>query len=81
VPFVSDQDLETALVDANVPPETASAVVDENEQARIEGLRSALAMLALISLLALLFTRGIPTVQPGAQANQNAPPIEPPITT
>jgi MFS family permease len=78
VPFVSDKDLQQALDDANVPPETAKAVVDENAQARIAGLRSALAALALISLLALLFTRGIPTVQPGAQAKPNAPPIETP---
>ena len=48
-------------------------------QARIAGLRSALAVLALISLLALLFTRGIPTVQPGAEAKPNAPPIEAPV--
>jgi MFS family permease len=78
VPFVSDKDLQQALDEANVPPETAKAVVDENAQARIAGLRSALAALALISLLALLFTRGIPTVQPGAQAKPNAPPIETP---
>ena len=79
VPFVSDKDLQKALDDANVPPETAKAVVDENAEARIAGLRSALAVLALISLLALLFTRGIPTVQPGAEAKPNAPPIEAPV--
>ena len=78
VPFVSDEDLQKALDDANVPPETAKAVVDENAQAQITGLRSALAALALISLLALLFTRGIPTVQPGSEAKPNAPPIETP---
>jgi hypothetical protein len=33
-------------------------------------------VLALISLLALLFTRGIPTVQPGSEAKPNAPPRE-----
>jgi MFS family permease len=74
VPFVSDKDLQKALDDAGVPKETANAVVDENTEARIAGLRSALAVLALISLLALLFTRGIPTVQPGAEAKPNAPP-------
>jgi hypothetical protein len=76
VPFVSDDDLQTALDEARVPKNTADAVVDENSEARIAGLRSALALLALISLLALLFTRGIPTVQPGATALANAPPIE-----
>jgi hypothetical protein len=64
VPFVSDKDLQNALDDAGVPKDAANAVVDENAQARIAGLRSALAVLALISLLALLFTRGIRTVQP-----------------
>ncbi len=78
VPFVSDEDLETALDEARVPGNTADAVVDENAEARIDGLRSALALLALISLLAPLFTRGIPTVQPGATAQANAPPIEAP---
>jgi hypothetical protein len=78
VPFVSDKDLQTALEKADVPKDTANAVVDENAEARITGLRSALALLALISLLALLFTRGLPTVQPGAAAQPNASPIEPP---
>src|SRR5215216_1091355 len=78
VPFVSDKDLQTALEKADVPKDTANAVVDENAEARITGLRSALALLALISMLALLFTRGLPTVQPGAAAQANASPIESP---
>ena len=41
---------------------------------RIDGLRSALAVLALIALLALLFTRGLPTVQPGSEPRPGAPP-------
>jgi MFS family permease len=81
VPFVSDKDLQTALDDAHVSNMTADAVVDENAQARIDGLRSALAILAMLSLLALLFTRGIPTIQPGAEAKPNAPPTEAPIAT
>jgi MFS family permease len=79
VPFISDKDLEKALDDAHVSNKTADAVVDENAQARIAGLRSALAVLALISLLALLFTRGIPTIQPGTEAKPNAPPTETPV--
>jgi hypothetical protein len=81
VPFVSDKELQTALDDAHVSKKTEDAVVDENAQARIDGLRAALAVLALISLLALLFTRGLPTIQPGAEAKPNAPPIEAPVTT
>jgi MFS family permease len=79
VPFVSDKDLQAALDDAHVSNKTADAVVDENAQARIAGLRSALALLAFISLLALPFTRGLPRVQPGAEAKPNAPPIEAPV--
>jgi Na+/melibiose symporter-like transporter len=66
VPFLSDADLEAALEDADVPPATAEAVVQANAESRIAGLRGALAVLALLTLVALLFTRGIPTVQPGA---------------
>ncbi len=66
VPFVSDAQLETALDDAGVPAATADAVVEENEAARLEGLRTALAVLALIALIALFFTRRIPTRQPAS---------------
>jgi len=75
VPFISDKDLKTALDDANVPPATADAVLSANEQARIDGLRTALSALALVALLGLTVARGIPTVQPGSsEAQANAPP-------
>jgi hypothetical protein len=67
VPFVSDADLETALADAGVDPETAGAIAEENEQARLHGLRAALALLAIFALLAMLFSRRIPTTQPGSE--------------
>jgi MFS family permease len=65
-PFISDEDLKTALDDAHVPPKTADAIVDENETARIQGLRSALSVLAVFALAALFFSRRIPTKQPAA---------------
>jgi EmrB/QacA subfamily drug resistance transporter len=68
VPFISDADLEAALQDAGVDASTTEAIVDENEQARVDGLRSALALLALIGVIALFFTKRIPTHQPGAAA-------------
>ena len=74
VPFLSDADLKVALSDAHVPPATADAVVAANATARIDGLRAAVSILALFSLVALLFTRGIPTVQPGAPSRPRAPP-------
>ncbi len=60
VPFVSDAQLETAMQDAGVDAQTTQAVLDVNEQARVDGLRSALALLALIGVIALFFTKRIP---------------------
>ncbi len=76
VPFLSDADLKAALATAHVPQATANAVVDANATARIDGLRAAVSILALFSLVALLFTRGIPTVQPGASAGPRSPPAD-----
>jgi MFS family permease len=66
VPFVSDADLEEALEQEGVSGAEATAIVDENAQARIEALRASLSVLAVIALLALFFARGLPTVQPGS---------------
>jgi hypothetical protein len=66
IPFVSDADLEGALDDAGVPEATARAIVDENEEARLDGLRAALLVLALLALLAQAFTGAIPVRQPAA---------------
>ena len=66
VPFVSDAQLESALQEAGVDAKTTQAVVDVNEEARLDGLRTALALLAIFSVLALFFTRRIPLHQPGA---------------
>jgi MFS family permease len=63
--FMSDDDLEAALTEANVPRRTTDEIVQANEESRIDGLRAAVALLAILSLVALPFTRGIPTVQPG----------------
>ena len=37
---MSDTDLKAALSEANVPTATADAIVKENEQSRIDGLRA-----------------------------------------
>ncbi|HEX3090867.1 MAG TPA: hypothetical protein VHQ23_19590, partial [Ilumatobacteraceae bacterium] len=63
IPFISDDDLETALDDAGVREPTASAIVDENSTARLDGLRAALAVVAGIALIALFFTRKLPKEQ------------------
>ena len=74
VPFMSEKDLKAALSDAHVPPATADEVVKQNEKSQIDGLRAAEAVLALLALIALPFTRGIPTVQTGAQTKPSPAP-------
>jgi hypothetical protein len=65
VPFVSDKDLQSALDDAHVPSSTADAIVEENADARIDGLRAALAVLGLLAAAAFVAARRLPNVQPG----------------
>jgi MFS family permease len=67
VPFLSDDDLESALDEAGVTGQTASAIVDENATARLRALRTALAVIAIVAAAALFFAGTIPTRQPGSQ--------------
>ncbi|MGV9264118.1 MFS transporter [Kitasatospora sp. NPDC003701] len=64
-PFLSDVQLRAALDEAGTSPEVAQAALDANAAARLDGLRAALAVLALTALVALFFTRRIPDTQPG----------------
>jgi MFS family permease len=66
IPFLSDDELETALEGTRVGPRATDAIVDENETARLDGLRSALSVLAILALVGLFLTRGIPTKQPSS---------------
>jgi MFS family permease len=72
VPFISDADLKAALDNAGVPPKTADAVVAENADARLDGLRASLSVLALLALVALFLSRGIPTTPVGAEGGEPA---------
>jgi EmrB/QacA subfamily drug resistance transporter len=75
IPFVSDADLEVALREAGVSEATTSAVVDENGESRLDGLRAALASMALMALLALFFSGRVPEEQPGAQRDDRPEPV------
>jgi len=72
VPFISDTDLKTAMTEAGAPPDVTEAVVTENSEARIRGLQTAIATLALLALAALFFTDRIPTTAPGAAVPESA---------
>jgi hypothetical protein len=66
VPFISDADLEEALDGAGVSRRAVEPTIDAYSAARIEGLRSALAILAAAAIGALFFAQRIPKTQPGA---------------
>jgi hypothetical protein len=74
VPFISDADLQAALDQAEVSGEVATAVLEVNQQARLDGLRAALVVLAVAALLALFAARRIPTQQPGSTPLPSAEP-------
>jgi EmrB/QacA subfamily drug resistance transporter len=65
VPFVSDADLEAALEDEGLTSSATDAALDAYEDARLDGLRAALAILAVLTIVALFLAQRIPTVQPG----------------
>ena len=74
--FLMALDSSVMNVSVGVSQQTADAVLDEYGRARVDGLRTALALLALFSVVALFFTRRVPTQQPGAVAavGDSSPP-------
>ena len=67
IPFVSDADLTAALKDAGLTEQESQAAIDANAQARITGLRAALAILAALALVSLFFTDRIPSRPVGSE--------------
>lgn len=63
-PFLSDAQLKAVLEDADATDAVTDAALDANTEARLDGLRAALAVLALAAVVALFFTHRIPTTQP-----------------
>ena len=52
----------------SVRPKTADAIVEENEDARIDGLRTSLLLLAVIALIALFLSRRMrPSATPSSE--------------
>lgn len=64
VPFLSDAQLKSALDKAGTSKEVTQAALSANADARIDGLRAALAVLAFTALIAMFFTSRIPKTQP-----------------
>jgi len=66
VPFISDADLENALEEAGATSAGTDAAIEAYSEARLDGLRSALAILAVLAVVALLYAQRIPKTQPAA---------------
>ena len=80
VPFISDKQLKDALNKAHVPPRATDAIVEENAQARLDGLRTALSILAFLALVGLFFSRRIPAEQPRSAGRPDPGEEATPIT-
>jgi MFS family permease len=66
VPFVSDADLNAALEKTNASSKASDDALAAYADARIKGLKSALAILAVLAITALFYAQRIPTSQPSA---------------
>jgi EmrB/QacA subfamily drug resistance transporter len=60
IPFISDSQLRSALESTNLSSATQDAIVTENANARLIGLRSALWLVALLIVVGLFFTGMLP---------------------
>ena len=76
VPFISDTDLEAALTGAGVSAEATQAVMEINQQARVDALDAAIALLATLALISLFFTGSIPTTPPGDTPGEGLPVLD-----
>jgi EmrB/QacA subfamily drug resistance transporter len=66
VQFVSDADLEQAMDEAGVEQSTQDAALTAYADARLAGLRAALAILGLLAIVALFLAQSIPRAPPAA---------------
>ena len=66
--FISDADSQAALDEANVEEGAGQAALHAYSDARLDGLKTALAILALFTLTAIFVAPRIPTSQPQAPA-------------
>jgi hypothetical protein len=60
VPFISEADLKKALATTTLPAITQDAIVAENASSRLIGKRTALSLVALITVVGLFFTGLLP---------------------
>jgi hypothetical protein len=66
VPFISQEELTTQMAEAGVAADLTDQVVEQYNDSQIDGLRNALAALAVMGVIALFFTGRIPKREPGS---------------
>ncbi len=67
VQFVSQTQLREALERTDLDPASQQAILDANEEARIDALRTAFAAAAVLTIGALFLTGGLPVHAPGSE--------------
>jgi len=72
VRFLAITDLRIALDSVGGPRHTAHAIEQENANARIDALCSSVSVIAVIALIGLFFSFGVPTTQPVAATSEAA---------
>ncbi|HET7800011.1 MAG TPA: MFS transporter [Humibacillus xanthopallidus] len=70
VPFISDKQLSDALTTAGVTGTEAQAIIDVNAAARLDALKEAFGVTALLTVGALFFTGRIPRRAPGSDDDE-----------
>jgi MFS family permease len=65
IQFISDADLEQALDQTHLRSRATDQAIADYQDARIDGLRSALAILAFLAAIALFLAQAVPRTQPG----------------
>lgn len=76
LPFLSDAQLTTELTKAGVTGAQAQAFIDVNQEARLQGLRAAFAIAALLSIGTLFMTGRLPTQPVGSVEPAESRPEE-----
>jgi EmrB/QacA subfamily drug resistance transporter len=74
VPFLSDKQLGHELTAAGVGNRTSATIVQINADARLDALRNAFGVTALLAALALFFVGRLPSQAPGSEDEQESIP-------
>ena len=66
-PFISNSEAQAQMEKAGVPADVQDDILTEYEASQIDGLRTALSILAVMGVISLFFTGRIPKKQPGSE--------------